>query len=43
MANVDNTSVNTTVTQDSKIYDASYNAFVTGSTLAVMLEAHLTS
>lgn len=43
MANIDNTPVNTTVTQDSKIYDAADNAFVTGSTLAVMLEAHLTS
>lgn len=43
MANADNTPVNTTVTQDSKIYDAADNAFATSSTLAVMLEAYPTN
>jgi hypothetical protein len=43
MANIDNTTVNTTVTQVSEIYDAADNAFVTGSILSVMLEAHPTS
>lgn len=43
MANIDNTPVNTIVTQDSEIYDAADNAFVTDSTLAVMLEAHPTN
>jgi hypothetical protein len=43
MANADNTPVKTTVTQVSEIYDTAYNAFVPGSTLSVMLEAHPTS
>lgn len=38
IANADNTSVNTTVTQVSEIYDTADNAFVQGSTWAVSLE-----
>jgi hypothetical protein len=38
MADADNTSVMTTVTQVSEIYDTADNAFVPGSTWAVSLE-----